>query len=63
MTKERLEAHRLIEEFMILANVAAAEELVRLKRPLLSRVHEEPSPEKLDSLREVAEAYREGLFS
>ena len=52
----RLDAHRLIEEFMVLANVAAAEELIRLKRPLLFRVHEEPSPEKLDSLREVAEA-------
>ena len=53
---ERFEAHKLIEEFMVLANVAAAEELVRLKRPLLFRVHEEPSPEKLSSLREVAEA-------
>ncbi|MEZ5770773.1 MAG: ribonuclease R [Defluviimonas denitrificans] len=54
--RDRLDAHRLIEEFMILANVAAAEELVRLRRPLLFRVHEEPSPEKLDALREVAEA-------
>jgi ribonuclease R len=54
--RERFDAHRLIEEFMILANVAAAEELVRLKRPLLFRVHEEPSPLKLDALREVAEA-------
>lgn len=54
--KERFDAHRLIEEFMILANVAAAEELIRLKRPLLFRVHEEPTPEKLDALREVAEA-------
>ncbi len=54
--KDRFDAHKLIEEFMILANVAAAEELVRLKRPLLFRVHEEPSPEKLDALREVAEA-------
>jgi ribonuclease R len=53
--KERLDAHKLIEEMMILANVAAAEELIRLKRPLLFRVHEEPSPLKLDSLREVAE--------
>ncbi|MCC6519357.1 MAG: RNB domain-containing ribonuclease, partial [Tabrizicola sp.] len=53
--KERLEAHKLIEEFMILANVAAAEELIRLKRPLLFRVHEEPSPLKLEGLREVAE--------
>ncbi len=54
--KERLDAHRLIEEFMILANVAAAEELIRLRRPLLYRVHEEPSPEKIDALRETAEA-------
>ncbi|QYK41825.1 MAG: ribonuclease R [Paracoccaceae bacterium] len=54
--KERLETHRLIEEFMVMANVAAAEELIRLKKPLLYRVHEEPSPEKLDALREVAEA-------
>jgi ribonuclease R len=53
--KERLEAHKLIEECMILANVAAAEELIRLKRPLLFRVHEEPSPLKLEGLREVAE--------
>lgn len=53
---ERFDAHKLIEEFMILANVAAAEELLRLKRPLLYRVHEEPSPQKLDALREVAEA-------
>ena len=54
--KARFDAHRLIEEFMILANVAAAEELIRLQRPLLFRVHEEPSPQKLDALREVAEA-------
>jgi len=54
--KERFDAHKLIEEFMVLANVAAAEELERLRRPLLYRVHEEPSPEKLDALREVAEA-------
>ena len=54
--KERLDAHKLIEEFMVLANVAAAEELERLKRPLLYRVHEEPSADKLESLREVAQA-------
>ncbi|MGR3291913.1 MAG: ribonuclease R, partial [Paracoccaceae bacterium] len=52
--KDRLDAHRLIEEFMILANVAAAEELTERRQPLLFRVHEEPSPEKLDALREVA---------
>jgi len=53
---ERLEAHRLIEEFMVLANVAAAKTLVAKKSPLLFRVHEEPPPEKLDTLRDVAEA-------
>ena len=54
--KERLDAHRLIEEFMVLANVAAAETLIAKKSPLLFRVHEEPSPEKLDALRDVANA-------
>jgi ribonuclease R len=52
---ERLEAHRLIEECMVLANVAAAEALTTRKSPLLFRVHEEPPAEKLDTLREVAE--------
>ncbi|MCR8825372.1 ribonuclease R [Pseudosulfitobacter koreensis] len=52
--KERLDAHRLIEEFMVLANVAAAETLIAKKQPLLFRVHEEPSPEKLNALRETA---------
>ncbi|MBY5933595.1 ribonuclease R [Tateyamaria omphalii] len=54
--KDRLDAHRLIEEFMVLANVAAAETLIAKKSPLLFRVHEEPSPDKLDSLRETAQA-------
>ena len=54
--KARFDAHKLIEEFMVLANVAAAEELQRLKEPLLYRVHEEPTPDKLEALREVAEA-------
>lgn len=54
--RERLDAHRLIEEFMVLANVAAAETLIAKRSPLLFRVHEEPAPEKLDALREVAQA-------
>ena len=54
--KDRLDAHRLIEEFMVLANVAAAETLIEKKTPLLFRVHEEPSPDKLDALRETANA-------
>ncbi len=54
--RERLDAHRVIEDFMILANVAAAETLEKKRTRLLYRVHEEPSPEKLDALREVAES-------
>jgi ribonuclease R len=54
--KDRLDAHRLIEEFMVLANVAAAETLISKGSPLLFRVHEEPAPEKLESLRDTAEA-------
>ncbi len=48
----RLDAHRLIEEFMILANVAAAETLERAHTPLVYRVHDEPAVEKLHALRE-----------
>ena len=54
--RERLDAHKLIEEFMVLANVCAAEELKARETPLLYRVHEEPGPEKLDALREIAQA-------
>ena len=52
MTVERLEAHRLIEEFMILANVAAAETLERARCPLIYRVHDEPAIEKVQALHE-----------
>ena len=49
--RPRLDSHRLIEEFMILANVAAAEELERLTQPVVYRVHAPPSEEKLAALR------------
>ncbi|HUH76931.1 MAG TPA: RNB domain-containing ribonuclease, partial [Devosia sp.] len=49
---ERLAAHRLIEEMMIAANVAAAETLEQKRSPLLYRVHDEPSSEKLQALRD-----------
>ena len=49
---ERLEAHRLIEEFMIQANVAAAETLEALKSPLVYRIHDSPSMAKLEGLRD-----------
>ena len=51
----RLDAHRLIEEFMILANVAAAETVERARMPLIYRVHDEPSLEKLEALRKFLE--------
>ncbi|WP_371717110.1 ribonuclease R [Ancylobacter sp. TS-1] len=49
---ERLDAHKLIEEFMILANVAAAETLEEKRTPLVYRVHDQPSLEKMSGLRE-----------
>jgi len=48
----RLEAHKLIEEFMVQANVAAAETLEANHSPLIYRVHDAPSKEKLESLRD-----------
>ncbi|MET3595631.1 ribonuclease R [Mesorhizobium shonense] len=49
---ERLDAHKLIEEFMIQANVAAAETLEGKKEPLVFRIHDAPSLAKQESLRE-----------
>jgi ribonuclease R len=50
-----LEAHRLIEEMMIQANVCAAETLEKRRTPLIYRIHDPPSAEKLDSLGEFLE--------
>jgi ribonuclease R len=52
VTPQRLDAHRLIEEFMILANVAAAETLEKKALPLIYRVHDEPTVEKIHNLRD-----------
>lgn len=52
LVPERLDAHRLIEEFMIQANVAAAEALEAKRAPLVYRIHEAPSDEKLRALKE-----------
>ena len=48
----RLEAHKLIEEFMVQANVAAAETLEEKRTPLIYRAHDAPSKEKIDALRD-----------
>jgi ribonuclease R len=62
--RERLESMRLIEELMIMANVAAAETLEQAKMPLIYRVHEEPSKEKLlafsDYLRTISIPFAKG---
>ena len=50
--RERLDSHRLIEEFMICANVAAADSLERANMPGLFRVHDQPSLDKQETLRE-----------
>ena len=52
ITKERLEAHRLIEEFMIQANVAAAETLEKQNSPVIYRVHDTPTDAKIAAFAE-----------
>ena len=62
--RQRLESMRLIEEFMVLANVAAAESLEKARMPLIYRVHEHPSKEKLfafsDYLRTINMSFAKG---
>jgi ribonuclease R len=55
--RERLDAHRLIEDFMIAANVAAAKALEAKKTPVMYRVHEPPAREKLVGLKEYLETF------
>jgi ribonuclease R len=50
--RERLDSHKLIEEFMVLANVAAAQALEQRHMPCLYRVHDQPDLAKLEALRE-----------
>jgi ribonuclease R len=54
--RERLDAHRLIEDYMIAANVAAAKALEAKKAPVMYRVHEPPSREKLVALKDYLDA-------
>ena len=61
VTRDRLDSHKLIEEFMILANVAAARALEDKRDPkaypCVYRVHDKPSLDKLDSVREFVESF------
>lgn len=53
---DRFDAHKVVEELMILANVAAAEELFNNQSSFLYRIHEEPEKEKVNTLREVVKS-------
>jgi ribonuclease R len=55
--RERLDAHKLIEDYMIAANVAAAKALEAKKAPVMYRVHEEPSREKLVALKDYLKTF------
>jgi ribonuclease R len=50
-------AHRIIEEFMLLANETVAGHFARLKIPSLYRIHEEPNPQRVIEFSELASAY------
>ncbi len=54
--RERFDSHKLIEEFMIAANVAAAETLARSAYPCVYRVHDRPDPERVENLQEAMES-------
>ena len=55
--RERLDAHRLVEDLMIAANVAAARALEGKQAPVMYRVHEPPSREKLEALKDYLETF------
>jgi len=55
--RPRLDSHKLIEEFMVAANVCAAEELERLVQPTMYRIHDRPSDQKLEGLRQFLQQF------
>lgn len=55
--RERLDAHRVVEDYMIVANVAAAKMLESKKSPVIYRVHEVPSREKLMALKDYLKSF------
>jgi ribonuclease R len=55
--RDRLDAHRLVEDYMIAANVAAARALEAKKTPVMYRVHEPPSREKLVALKDYLKTF------
>ena len=59
--RERLDAHRVVEDFMIAANVAAAKALETKKAPVVYRIHEPPSREKLIALKDYLATFERKL--
>ncbi|HTN15734.1 MAG TPA: ribonuclease R [Sphingomonadaceae bacterium] len=59
--RERLDAHRVVEDFMIAANVAAAKALESKAHPVVYRIHEPPSREKLVALRDYLQTFEKKL--
>jgi len=59
--RERLDAHRVVEDFMIAANVASAKALEAKTAPVVYRVHEAPGREKLVALREYMKTFGHSL--
>ncbi|MES2137832.1 MAG: VacB/RNase II family 3'-5' exoribonuclease [Pseudomonadota bacterium] len=55
--RDRLDAHRLVEDYMIAANVAAARAIEARKAPVMYRVHEPPSREKLVALKDYLKTF------
>lgn len=54
--RQRFDSHKLIEEFMVTANVAAAETLEKKRQPCMYRIHDEPSLEKMQGLRQFLDS-------
>src|SRR5690606_11258104 len=59
--RERLDAHRVVEDFMIAANVAAAKALESKASPVVYRIHEPPSREKLVALKDYLDTFGQKL--
>jgi len=56
-TRERLDAHRLVEDYMIAANVATARALEAKRAPVMYRIHEPPGREKLEALKDYLDTF------
>lgn len=63
VVRERNDAHRLIEEFMIRANEAVSEWMIERKLPFVYRIHDEPSPEAIEKFKKLAKNFGVPLFS